>query len=72
MIFLTFLFLNIFFIMALYHMNMNADFSRMGKKVTRGVFKITGEQAYRYSEYCLIAILMFIDVLFVFTNKLFF
>ncbi|MCL5970339.1 MAG: hypothetical protein M1450_02475 [Patescibacteria group bacterium] len=56
--------LNILFVAAVWHMDLNHNLDRLGEKKTRGVFKITPEKGYRYSQYFLIAVLIAIDLLF--------
>jgi hypothetical protein len=61
------LLLNIFFVIALWHMDVTSNEDRLGAKLTRGIFKIPPETAYRLAEYLLIGILFAIDILFVFS-----
>ncbi|MEX2008316.1 MAG: hypothetical protein WD850_02430 [Candidatus Spechtbacterales bacterium] len=65
LLFLLF-FLNILFVGAVWHMDINHHLDREGVKVTRGIFRITPETAYRVSQYLLIATLLAIDALVVF------
>lgn len=58
--------LNIAFVSALWHMDINHNLDRLGNKKTRGVFKVAPEQGYRYSQYVLIATLALLDFLVVF------
>lgn len=53
---------------ALWHMDVNHTADRLGEKKTRGVFKISAEEGYRYSQYLLIVALLFLDVLFLWTK----
>lgn len=60
-------FLNILFVAALWHMDVNHNLDKLGQSKTEGVFKLKPEQAYRYSQYILILTLFFIDILFILT-----
>lgn len=55
--------LNIAFTMAVWHMDLNHHLDLEGARVTRGIFKIKPETAYRISEYALIGSLFLIDIL---------
>jgi len=55
--------LNILFVAAILHMNINHNLDRLGEKKTKGIFKLTPETGYRYSQYFLIAILILLDLL---------
>lgn len=63
--------LNILFMGALWHMDVNHNLDKLGKTETQGIFKITPEKGYRYSQYILIASLLLIDVLFVLNTNYF-
>jgi hypothetical protein len=58
--------LNILFVAALWHMDVHHNLDRFGEALTRGVFKIKPEKAYRYSQYVLLCSLLLMDALFVF------
>lgn len=58
--------LNILFVAALWHMDVHHNLDRFGEALTRGVFKMKPEKAYRYSQYVLLSSLLLIDALFVF------
>ena len=60
------LILNILFIFALWHMDVNHTADRLGEKKSRGVFKISPEEGYRYSQYGLIICLILLDLLFLY------
>lgn len=60
-------FLNIIYVGALWHMDVHHNLDKYGHTETRGVFKMTPERAYRYSQYVLMVILLAIDTLFVVT-----
>lgn len=62
------LLLNILFVMALWHMDITSNEDRLGAKLTRGIFKIPPERAYRLAEYALVCILIALDILFVFSQ----
>lgn len=57
--------LNIIFVVAVWHMDVNHNLDRQGETKTRGVFKISPESAYRYSQYALLITLFLIDLIFV-------
>ena len=57
--------LNIAFMVALWHMDVNHNLDREDVPVTRGIFHITPEQGYRWSFYLLVLILFAFDILFV-------
>lgn len=54
--------LNIFFVMALWHMDVNHVMAEDGKKRTRGFFHFGPERAYRTSQYALIALVILVDL----------
>ena len=56
--------LNILFVGALWHLDINHNLDRLGEKKTRGLFKVTPELGYRISIYALILILIALDLLF--------
>jgi hypothetical protein len=66
MLILLFL-LNILFVGAVWHMDVNHNLDRKGESQTRGVFKVSPEKAYRYSYYFLLVVMFLIDILFVVT-----
>lgn len=57
--------LNILFVGALWHMDVHHNLDKYGQSETRGIFQMKSEKAYRYSQYVLILVLIFIDWLFV-------
>lgn len=57
-------FLNIVYIGALWHLDLNHNLDKFGQEKTRGIFKIKPEAGYRLSQYVLIATLFLIDLLF--------
>lgn len=57
--------LNLVFLIALWHMDVTHNEDRLGAELTRGIFKIPPERAYRYSYYVFIAVLAAIDALFI-------
>ncbi len=57
--------LNIIFVGALWHMDIHHNLDRLGHTETRGIFKMTPEKAYRYSQYVLVLTLFLIDILFI-------
>lgn len=59
--------LNIIFVGALWHLDVNHNLDKLGQKETRGFFKVKPEAAYRYSRYVLLLSLLLIDVLLVLT-----
>lgn len=59
--------LNIVFVTALWHMDVQHNLDRLGQKKTRGFLKISPESAYRVSQYVLILTLLAIDTLFIIT-----
>jgi hypothetical protein len=59
--------LNIVFVGALWHMDVHHNLDRLGQPLSRGMFKIKPETAYRYSQYVLLLSLLSMDALFVFT-----
>ena len=59
--------LNILFVGALWHMDVNHNLDKLGSSETRGLFKMKPEAAYRYSQYFLLITLLAIDALFIFT-----
>lgn len=59
--------LNIVFVAAIWHMDVQHNLDRLGQKQTRGLLKISPESAYRVSQYVLILTLLAIDTLFIIT-----
>lgn len=62
---LLLLFLNILFVGAVWHMDVNHNLDKLGQEKTRGILRIKPENAYRYSYYVLILVLILLDILFV-------
>ncbi len=54
--------LNTFFIISLWHLDINHNLDRVGEKKTRGVFKIPAEKGYRISQYGLILGVLLFDI----------
>jgi hypothetical protein len=57
--------LNILLVAALWHMDVHHNLDKLGQSETRGMFKVTPEKAYRYSQYVLLICLLLIDILFI-------
>lgn len=47
-------------------MDINHNLDKLNQKTTSGIFKISPEQGYRYSQYVLLICLFLLDILFVF------
>lgn len=60
--------LNIVFIVALWYLDINHSLDRLGEKDTRGLWKISPEQGFRYSQHVLILTLFLLDVLFIMSS----
>jgi hypothetical protein len=58
---------DIAFMFFLWHMDVNHNIDRMGGTKTRGVFKMSPEAAYRWSQYGLLTTLVLLNVLFFLT-----
>lgn len=58
--------LTIIGVAAIWHMDVNQNLERFRKKQTEGIFKISPEVGFRYSEYVLIAVIFAFDLLFIF------
>lgn len=56
--------LNIIFVVAIWHMDVNHNLDRKGTRRTRGVFKISPEAGFRYSQYALLATIFLLDLVF--------
>lgn len=67
MILTLLLLLNIAFVIAIWHLDLNHNLDRLGQKQTRGILKISPEKGYRYSQYVLLICLFLLDILFVIT-----
>lgn len=61
---ILFFLLNIIFVAAVWHLDINHNLEKYGQKKTGGVLKITPERGFRISEYVLLVVLFLLDVLF--------
>lgn len=55
--------INILFVVAIWHMDINHNLDRLGERKTRGIFKISPETGHRMSQYVLIVLIVLLDLL---------